>query len=42
MIAQHISDLLAGDFVGYCLGAFGVGFAISLLFTTFKKMGEKI
>jgi len=42
MVAQHISDLLTGDFVGYCLGAFGVGLAISLLFTTFKKLGEKI
>jgi len=42
MVAQHISDLLTADFVGYCLGAFGVGFAISLLFTMFKKMGEKI
>jgi len=42
MIAQHISDLLAGDFVGYCLGAFGIGFSISLLFTIFKKVSEKI
>lgn len=42
MVAQHVSDILAGDFVGYCLGAFGVGFAISFLFTAFKKMGEKI
>jgi len=42
MVAQHISDLLAGDFVGYCLGAFGLGFAVSFLFTWFKKLGEKI
>lgn len=42
MISQHVSDILAGDFVGYCLGAFGVGFAISFSFTSFKKMGEKI
>ena len=42
MVAHHIYDLLSSDFAGYCLGAFGVGFAISLLFTTFKKMGEKI
>jgi len=42
MVSQHISEVLTADFVGYCLGAFGVGFAISLLFTTFKKMGEKI
>ena len=42
MVAQHVSEILAGNYVGYCLGAFGTGFSISLLFTTFKKMGEKI
>jgi len=42
MVAQHVSDILAGDYIGYCLGAFGAGFAISFLFTSFKKMGEKI
>ena len=42
MIAQYISEVLTADFVGYCLGAFGLGLAISFLFTAFKKMGEKI
>lgn len=42
MVAQHVSEILAGGYIGYCLGAFGSGFAISLLFTTFKKLGEKI
>jgi len=42
MVAQHVSEILSGGYIGYCLGAFGSGFAISLLFTTFKKLGEKI
>lgn len=29
-------------YVGYCLGAFLVGFCSSLLITAFKKLSEKI
>lgn len=42
MVAQHVSEILTGDYIGYCLGAFGLGFAVSFLFTSFKKLGEKI
>lgn len=42
MVAQHVSEILAGNYIGYCLGAFGSGYAISFLFTAAKKMGEKI
>lgn len=42
MVAAHFQDLLAAGMIGHFLGAFGVGFAIGLLFTTLKKLGEKI
>lgn len=42
MVAQHVSEILTGNYIGYCLGAFGSGYAISLLFTAAKKIGEKI
>lgn len=42
MVMAHVNELLEGGFVGYCFAAFGIGWGISFLFTSAKKMGEKI
>jgi hypothetical protein len=42
MVAAHVSEILQGGFIGYCLGAFGIGWGISFLFTAAKKASEKI
>lgn len=42
MVAAYVAELSAAGIVGYCLGSFGTGYVIALLFTYFKKMGEKI
>jgi hypothetical protein len=42
MVMAHVNELLEGGFVAYCLGSFGIGWGISFLFTSAKKMGEKI
>lgn len=42
MVAAHVNQLIADGYIGYCMGAFALGFSASLLITTFKKLMEKI
>jgi len=42
MVQQHITELLSGGYVAYCLAAFGIGYGIAFGFTYLKKLGEKI
>lgn len=41
MIEAYILSILP-DFMGYCLGAFAIGFGIAYLFKFYRQITEKV